>query len=209
MAPDAAARPALDELWLRSLQRLTSHVAHDLKGALNGASVNLEVIRSRAENPDRPITDVQKFSGAAAESVTAVIRMTGALLSLGRAAREPVDVSLVARQMTALLEDTLRSDGGRMEIQVEGGLAAMTGAPASAVRLALGEALLAAVASKSDVSVRVRPLPAPQVRVTGGKAGWPDGVEDALRGIGIVIETDGHGISIAFPGPTDTSTEGA
>ena len=39
---------AADALWLETLQRICGRAAHELKGALNGASVNLEVVRSRA-----------------------------------------------------------------------------------------------------------------------------------------------------------------
>ena len=38
----------LSALWLVTLQRLTDRTAHDIRNALNGVAVNLEVVRSRA-----------------------------------------------------------------------------------------------------------------------------------------------------------------
>jgi len=44
-----AEMPSVDVLWLDTLQRICTRAAHELKGALNGVSVNLEVVRSRSE----------------------------------------------------------------------------------------------------------------------------------------------------------------
>ena len=81
---------SVDELWLHALQKITGHAAHDFKGALNGVSVNLEVVRSRADRENAPAADVRTFAATAVDQLAAVIRMSGALLSLGRAGRGPV-----------------------------------------------------------------------------------------------------------------------
>jgi signal transduction histidine kinase len=75
---------AVDALWLATLQKLSAHVAHDLKGALNGVSVNLEVVRSRSEKDSTTGADVRRFATNAAEQMSIVIRATTALLSLAR-----------------------------------------------------------------------------------------------------------------------------
>jgi signal transduction histidine kinase len=201
---------SIDELWLRSLQALTGHVAHDFKGALNGVSVNLEVVRTRSERPGAPAEQVRSFAVSAVDSLGVVIRMAGALLSLGRSGRGQAEVSTVAKQLGALLEDTLRSDGAKVEIQVDGGLSAATSAPLNAVRLALAEVMFASASRKRDVALRIRPMPAPRVDVQPAPdAALSDEIEEALAGAGIIIETDGHGISIVFPGPAETPTEDA
>lgn len=201
---------SLDELWLDCQQRLVSHVAHDLKGALNSVSVNLEVVRGRAGRPDTPASDVARYADAAAGQLGVVIGMTAALLSVGRAVRGPAEVSVIVRQLVALLESTIASDGAKIELLVEGGLAGTTAAPAAAVRLALTEALLSAATQKRDVAVRVRAGSAPKVeiRTEGSVVILPD-TGRALAGAGISIKTDGHGISISFPAPPDTPTEEA
>ena len=56
--------PSVDALWLDTLQRICTRVAHELKGALNGVSVNLEVVRSRSERQDAPASGVARYAGA-------------------------------------------------------------------------------------------------------------------------------------------------
>ncbi len=201
---------SLDELWLQCQQRLVAHVAHDVKGALNGVSVNVEVVRGRAGRPETPVSDVLRYADAASEQLGVVIKMTAALLSIGRGVRGSAEVSAVARQLVSLLEDTLRSDGAKMELVIEGGLSGATSAPPSAVRLALAEALLPTVVQKRDVAVRVRATATPTVEIRSEASVEivPD-VGRALADVGVRIKTDGHGISIVFPAPAETPTEEA
>ncbi|MBA3891230.1 MAG: hypothetical protein H0X64_11945, partial [Gemmatimonadaceae bacterium] len=96
MSADAA---DAERLWLETLQLVTARVAHELKGALNGVSVNLDVVRGRSEQPGQPASAVAPFAVAAATQLDAVIDMNEALLALGRRPREPVDVAAVVRQV--------------------------------------------------------------------------------------------------------------
>ena len=131
--------PSLDALWLATLQKLSAHVAHDLKGALNGVSVNLEVVRSRSEKESTTGADVHRFAANASEQMAVVIRATTALLSLARGTRGPVEVSMVAKQVANLLDDMSSAAGGRFRVTVDGGMAAETAAPLNATRLAVVE----------------------------------------------------------------------
>lgn len=202
--------PSVDEIWLRSLQKLTAGISHDLKGALNGASVNLEVVRARTARETSTGADVHKFAVSAADQLGVVIRVSGALLSLGRPPRGPVEVSVVTKQLSALLDDMKTATGGKFDVQVEGGMSAETAAPLNAVRLAIAESLLAASSETGQVSVRVRGLPTPLVRISPAPdPGLPSEVQAALLSAGIRIDMDGHGISIAFPGPAELPTEDA
>ena len=49
-------------LWLLTLQRAVGRASHDVKDALNGVSVNVEVVRSRAARPEAPATAVAQFA---------------------------------------------------------------------------------------------------------------------------------------------------
>jgi hypothetical protein len=201
---------SVDELWLSSLQKVTAYVAHDLKGALNGVSVNLEVVRGRSEREGASGADVHKFAMSAADQLGVVIRMTNGLLALGRASRGPADASAVAKQLVGILADPMGSDGGSLEIAVDGGLSMETAAPLNAVRLAIAETILAAGAGKGQVKVRVRGVPEPEVLVTPAPGtGLDDVVVAALSGYGIRVHTDGHGISIKLPSPAELPTEDA
>jgi signal transduction histidine kinase len=195
---------SLDALWLATLQKLAAHVAHDLKGALNGASVNLEVVRSRAERESTTGPDVHRYAVNAADQLAIVIRATGALLSLARGTRGPVEVSMVARQVASLLDDMGSVAGGRFEVAVEGGMAAETSAPLSAVRLAVAECLLAMSGGSKVVQVRVSSVPAPCIRISPGAVpALEPAVAGALSAAKIRIATDGHGLSISLPGPPE------
>lgn len=201
---------SLDHLWLLCQHRLVAHIAHDLKGALNGVSVNLEVVRGRAGRPDTPASDLLQYANAARDQLEVVIHTTTALLSIGRAVRGVAEVSVIARQIVALLEDTLKSDGATIELAIDGGLAGTTSAPPSAVRLALAEMLFSQVVQKRNVAVRIKATAAPtvEIRSEGSFEMLPD-IGRALADAGIQIKTDGHGISIVFPGPTEPPTEDA
>ena len=194
---------SLDALWLATLQKLSAHVAHDLKGALNGVSVNLEVVRSRSEKDATTGADVRRFATNAADQMGIVIRATTSLLSLTRGTRGPVEVSLVTKQVANLLDDMSSPAGGRYQVTVDGGMSAETGAPLNAARLAVAECLLAADSGSQPVTVRVSGLPTPRVQIHPATAPAlsPD-AEAALWAAGIQISTDGHGISISLPGPS-------
>ena len=56
-------------LWPAALQRALARAAHDVKDALNGVSVNLEVVRSRASRADTPASAVAPFAEAAAQQL--------------------------------------------------------------------------------------------------------------------------------------------
>jgi hypothetical protein len=195
---------SVDALWLATLQKISAYVAHDLKGALNGVSVNLEVVRSRSERESSTGADVHRFAANAADQMGVVIRGTTALLSLSRGTRGPVEVSMVAKQVANLLDDMKSAAPSRIQVSAEGGMSAETAAPLNAVRLAVAECLLAAIAAPGQITVRVSGLPTPRVHVSPAPAPAtsPD-LEAALWAAGIEISTDGHGISIVLPGPPD------
>ena len=202
--------PAIDELWLRSLQKLAAYVAHDLKGALNGVSVNLEVVRSRSEREGAPASDVQKFSASASEQLAIVIRGTTSLLAASRAIKGPVDVAAIARNLVNVVVDTYAHEGGSIDAHLEGGLPAETGAPGNLVRFAMAEALLAAISTKQPLSIRVRSHPTPGVEITPlGVNALSSDVRTALAGAGVQVTTAGHGISMVFSSPANYPSEEA
>ena len=132
--------------------RLVGRSAHELKGALNGVSVNQEVIRSRAEKANMMAASLSSFAAAAAEQLDVVISLTEALLGLTRTAPEPMDVGVEVRRIAILLGAAARSDGKQLTLDDAAALSALgvTSAPGSAVRLAICESLLAAVDGKYD-----------------------------------------------------------
>ena len=192
-----------DALWLDTLHRVCGRAAHELKGALNGVSVNLEVVRSRSEKPDVPASNVSTFASAAVDQLGAVISMTDSLLSLARPLREPVDLALLLARVHALLAPAVRVDGGRLELDGDFSELGVTSAHGSAVGMSIGGCVLAAVDASKDV--RCGPMlgtSLPAIRLECGDGGAPF-VDPELIGAaadaGIHIVTESSVIAITFP----------
>lgn len=167
---DAAERH-VERLWLAELQRLADGAAHELRNALNGVAVNLEVIRSRSAREGAAAGTLGSFAGAAAEQLDQVIAMTEALVGLARPLVQPPAVGRVADQVVALLRPAAAARGGRISLVVEGEGATRT--TADVVRLLVGGAirlLAEAAADGGDVECRVRPVAGVELQVTGAGA---------------------------------------
>jgi signal transduction histidine kinase len=135
----------LDELWLATLQEVVQKAAHEVKDALNGVSLNLEVIRSRSARVDSDYSSLSAFAMAASEQLEALSARTEALLFLSRPQRPgngPVDVAITLRHLGALLVPAAKSDGGFLSVEGTE-TSAPTAASTVATRLALAAGLLA------------------------------------------------------------------
>jgi hypothetical protein len=202
-----------EELWLATLQRLAGITAHELKGALNGVAVNLEVIRSRGER--NPVADASsesnnRFAKSASAQLEAVIGMTEGLLALARAPRQPVDLATILRQVHALVGPVVAAGGGRLECIIEGSQTRSSVDP-NAARLAVATARLVAQErggeGRCECSATAAGSPTLSVS-TSVAADVIDGETlAALAAAGIAVQTDGHGISIEFPGLTGALIE--
>jgi signal transduction histidine kinase len=195
----------MDSLWLETLHRICGRAAHELKGALNAVSVNLEVVRSRSGKPDTPASSVNKYATAASTQLDAVIAMTEAVLSLAREAREPVEIAMVVQKILDLLARVAQADGRRLEAGGAFDDLGRTSASGNAARFAIGRCLLAAVDASQDV--RCTPIPPedggdPVVRIEssdGAVLAVDDDVIAAAAGAGIRIQAESSVISISFP----------
>jgi signal transduction histidine kinase len=146
----AAARDAatsrdgeVERHWLAMLQQLTSGVAHELRNALNGVAVNLEVVRSRAGREGLAASALGSFAGSASDQLEQVIAMTDALMALTRAGQEPAAIGRTTDQVAALVRPVLAAKGGTLDLAVEG--EGTTRVPAAAARLFIAATLRAAV----------------------------------------------------------------
>lgn len=195
-----SASPSTDALWLETLHRIIERAAHELKGAMNGVSVNLEVVRSRSAKAGNPASAVASFAESAATQFDAVIAMTEAMLALSRSAKGPVDVGTTVRRIEALLGPAARADG--RQLRIDGTLEAIgaTSADGSAVRLAIGAAMLAAIESSADARCSERGRALRIDMHDGSRAQLLAGdVVAAAREAGIEIQAERSAISISFP----------
>ena len=146
--------PSVDALWLEMLNRICTRAAHELKGVLNGVSVNLEVVRSRSQKPDAPASAVNRYAIAAADQLGSLITMTDALLSLARPPKEPVEIGPVLRRIDALLAPAAHADGRRLELEGPVDALGVTPAPGNATRMTIAASLLAAIDASTHVACR-------------------------------------------------------
>jgi signal transduction histidine kinase len=193
-------------LWPVALQRALARATHDVKDALNGVSVNLEVVRSRASRADAPASAVAPFAEAAAQQLERLTALLDAVLALGRSERGPADVGVTLRRVAALCSASNASSDARVTVREALVGDARTSVATDAVRLALIAPLLDAVASRRGESrdavvceltgdgdalvVRLladRPIP------------MPADAADVLRVAGVRWTASAHDLSVVFP----------
>lgn len=198
---------SIDELWLDVLQQVGARTAHELKGALNGVAVNLEVVRSRSVRPDAAAASVAPFAVSAADQLDAVVGMTEAMLKLARPPREPVDVGDTIDCLASLLVPSARAEGASLRIEppareLTGGTVWPRG---NVVRLLIGATLLVALSRKGDIRCRVDVGDEIVVSVEcadtegGGPLELPPDVMAAAAAEDIRVQGEGQSISLAFP----------
>jgi len=192
-----------DALWLDTLQRICGLAAHEVKGALNGVSVNLEVVRSRAAKPDVPAANVSKFANSASEQLDVVIAMAEALLGLSRPPREPVQPAAIATQVGALLVPAARADGRSLALEALFDDSRVTSADGSVVRIVVASCLLGAMEQSSDARCRAESgSMRPVLRIEscdGGILSVSPDVVAAATSAGIEIVAESSAITISFP----------
>jgi signal transduction histidine kinase len=216
-APDAATSRGgeVERRWLATLQQLAGGVAHELRNALNGAAVNLEVVRSRAGRDGLAASALGSFAGSASEQLEQVMLMTDALIALTRAAREPATIGRMTDQVAALVRPVLAADGGSLDLAVEG--EGTTHVPAAAARLFVAATVLCAMraihttggaANGRDavLACRVHPVPGPadgvQLRVEGAFHRTPafdDGLARLAGEYGVGVVPTESSITTTFP----------
>jgi hypothetical protein len=189
----------LSALWLAVLQQLTDHIAHDVRNALNGVAVNLEVVRSRAARGAEGAA-IAPFVIAAAAQLDVLTGQADALVGLLRSPAGSTDVAGLLGRLVNLAHGAGK---GTIELDVpmnSGG--AMTRADPMAVRLALAAALLAALKREGHVACRLGTEDAATVYIecdAGGPLTLAGEIKAAVTEAGISLAPAAHGITISFP----------
>jgi hypothetical protein len=196
---------SVDELWLDVLQQIGARTAHELRGALNGVTVNLEVVRSRAAKPGTAAAAIGPFASSAADQLESVVEMTEALLMLTRAPRESPDVLETVRAFASLLTPSARAEGGSLRVESPSRDIAErpVRSEGAVVRVVIGAALLAALASKGDIRCRVDANEETIVSIECADAEVPlalaPDVSAVAAAAGVRVQQEGQSLSLIFP----------
>lgn len=174
-----------------------------MRGALNGVSVNLEVVRSRTAKPDASATTVAKYAKSASDQLGTVIAMSEALLSLTRAPRDPVEIGSTTRRLETLLAPPLRTEGRSLEADASVDEFGATTADGTAARLVIAASLLAAIEASGRVVCRASDGGAERrLRVEacdGASFELAAPVLLAASEAGIDVQAESAAVSIGFP----------
>ena len=204
--PTSAAPADAGVLWLATLQRALGRAAHDVKDALNGVSVNLEVVRSRASRADAPASAVAPFADAAAQQLERLTALLDAVLALGRSDRGPADVGVTLRRVAVLCSASNSSADARVTVREALDGDARTSVAGDAVRLALVAPLLdAVVGRKGEVRDAVvcelaGAADSLAVRVLADRpVAMPADTADVLRAAGVRWTESANELSVVFP----------
>lgn len=197
----------IDRLWLAALQRLAGGIAHELRNALNGVAVNLEVVRTRSAREGVAASALGSFATSASEQLEQVIGMTESLVALGRAASQSATIGRYADQVAALLRPPLVAHGGTLDLVVEG--EGTTRVPADAARLFVAAALQAAadgagpaMGGGGEVHCRVRPVAGVELAIDGRFATAPrlaHEIERVASALGVGVYSTASSITLTFP----------
>jgi hypothetical protein len=135
----------LEALWAKKQREVMDLAAHEIKGAMNAISVNLEVAHSRVEAARTDRDAVLPFLTAARQGLENFGPLHEATLFLNRLPRDDgADIALTLKHMGRLLVPAAKADG--ITLAVEGyEVSTVTGAPNVGVRLALASGLLALI----------------------------------------------------------------
>lgn len=204
--PASVAAADAGVLWLAALQRALGRAAHDVKDALNGVSVNLEVVRSRAARAEAAASTVAPFADAAAQQLDRLTGLLDAVLALGRSEREPADVGITLRRVATLCSASNAASDARVVVRDANVGDAHTRVPGDAVRLALVSPLLEAVAGRRGEPrghVECELVSEAETLVVRLHAGrpvpMPPEVADTLRAAGVTWSESADELSLVFP----------
>ena len=151
--------------WLARLNELSRPASHELRNALNGVSVNLEVIRSRAGRPGQAAEGLAGFAEAAVEQAELLSEFLEVVLSFIRPASEPADLAKLVRRTCLLLDSAARGRGGAVVVELDDGYSAGAGTVRDAARIAVLGVLLDAFEPDRELNCRLVAAPTPALYV--------------------------------------------
>lgn len=193
------------------MKRIADRIAHELKNPLNGAVLNVEVMRQRVQRPGIDASTLVPYAEAAASELTRGSALVDALLTLARPAHAPVDFMSVLEPLVCLYAAIAAQSGGTVHLEWATEETMESALDPDAVRAVLAAALDDAI---TDPSVRCR------VEQRGGQCAvdircgerdltLPAAVRRAMGRDGVTLSAVPHGVVILFPRAERDTTDGA
>jgi signal transduction histidine kinase len=183
------------------LQRLASRVAHELRNPLNGAMLNVEVVRQRLQRSGVEPATLVPFGEAAASELARATALVDALLALARPASSPVDLVTVLDPLVVLYDAVATPRGGRVTLERSRGEMSETSANGDLVRCIVAAVLDQAI---DDPVVRCEIAASDRaavvdLRCSEREVALEAPILEAMTRAGIEQSGVPHGIVILFP----------
>lgn len=195
-----------DAAWLALQQRVAARAAHEVKNALNGVAVNVEVVRARAGR-GAGADQIAPFADAAGAQLEGAVALVESLLALARPARASADAGGVAGILRSLAP-LVAAPGRAVDVVAESTAVRESPLDGALLRLVLAAGLVAAADAADGlddaggIRCRVEPDRAGDVRVhiRGARPAElpPDVVRLAARA-GVTCATADGGIELKIP----------
>lgn len=142
-------------MWADAYLKLVNRAAHDVRNPLNGAAVNVEVLRSRASRSDMTAASLAPFADAAAAELERTVKLVDALLAMARPAPYPVDLIALLQPLLIVYAEMALRQGGLLEVDLTEGTIIESAEQAEACRLIVASALEAAAARPGAAALRM------------------------------------------------------
>jgi signal transduction histidine kinase len=195
------ANDVVARLWVDALQRIGRLASHEMRGALNGMSLNVDVLRTRSAKSG-PAASLAPFAENVAAQLAALISMTEGLVALVRPVHEPADIATLVSQLVDVLAPAV-ADGGSLRLQRADGIGeTVTTVSGDVARLTIANALLSAAEQGGKIQCRVAGTGEGVILTIGSSGAAPevDGdVAMAAAEAGLRIDRRPEGLTLIFP----------
>ncbi len=132
----------LGALWASLLQTAVGRASHEVKDALNGVSVNVEVIRGRTSREGVAASALAPFADAASQQIDRLVLLIEAVLGLSRMERTPVDIGLLVGRAAVLLSAAPTAGAATVAARIDADATVSALADGTAARVAVFAPLL-------------------------------------------------------------------
>ena len=185
-------------MWVETLQALADYVAHDLRNALNGVAVNLEVVRGRSAR-GAEASAIAPFAATAVAQFEVAAGAIEALLAFARPEPGDPDVAGITDRLARLVG--LRS-GPRLTVTDRADGNGRTSVPGDVVRAVVARSVLNAFDASDAIACETTVRGDIFLRVTSASPVLPPPEPELVAvavGYGVRFASHGNVLEVRFP----------